>query len=466
VAFNKKFFWDRWKFLTLALACLLSPIAFASALSAMAPLKLKDNEWDEFRRNLQVVKQLGVEAISVDVWWGEVQRNGPQSFDWAYYDRLFQVIREEGLKISPILSTHACGGNVGDNVNIPLPDWVWAKRKNGALVQFVSEAGNANSDYVSYWATDTVIEDYKRFWRGFNRHYQSLVDDISEISVSMGPSGELHYPAYHGHDIDFNLAKWPHRGSFQAYGDLAKVDLQQYLRQKYSSVENLNRAWETGFQNFSQVEVPFFKNSPELSRSLNGSWLQKAQGADVFSWYHETLIKHANLVASEALAVFQKEGGALNKPLTFKIPGVHWQRRRHAELLNGLITPGEVRGESRAYSSIFESLRSLDTNSVPGFSLYTTAAASANISGPHPPFSRAQDLVKTFSDHSLQYGIPVKVENALASDLYSQSNLGVLEDNVGRLNIRGVTLLRMGDIVASPLAQESCSRMLRILLGR
>ena len=37
---------------------------------------------------------------------------------------LFQLARSHGLRVQTVLSFHACGGNVGDSTQIPLPSWV------------------------------------------------------------------------------------------------------------------------------------------------------------------------------------------------------------------------------------------------------------------------------------------------------------------------------------------------------
>src|SRR5688500_9637276 len=110
--------------------------AFAVNVTAMAPLMIGDphdvdgekshKAWTEFKeRLLKLKKENMIESVTVDVWWGLVQKDGPEEFDWYYYKKMASVIHEVGLKWTPILSIHACGSNVGDTVNFPLPSWVW-----------------------------------------------------------------------------------------------------------------------------------------------------------------------------------------------------------------------------------------------------------------------------------------------------------------------------------------------------
>ncbi len=48
----------------------------------------------------------------------------PRRYNWSGYRQLFALVRALGLKLQVVLSFHACGGNVGDNAQIPLPQWV------------------------------------------------------------------------------------------------------------------------------------------------------------------------------------------------------------------------------------------------------------------------------------------------------------------------------------------------------
>ena len=80
----------------------------------MAPLLVKDMA--AFNADLQKARAIGIKAVSVDVWWGIVEKNGDNQFDWTYYDTLFATIKANDLKIMPIMSFHKCGGNVNAQV--------------------------------------------------------------------------------------------------------------------------------------------------------------------------------------------------------------------------------------------------------------------------------------------------------------------------------------------------------------
>jgi beta-amylase len=57
------------------------------------------------------------------VQWGAVERQ-PRRYDWSGYRQVFELVKSLGLKLQAVMSFHACGGNVGDYAQVPLPQWV------------------------------------------------------------------------------------------------------------------------------------------------------------------------------------------------------------------------------------------------------------------------------------------------------------------------------------------------------
>lgn len=94
-------------------------------INLMAPLKVTD--FGAFHYELLLARDMGAEAITVDVWWGDVEGVADNQFDWSYYDTIFSMIRNAGLKIKPIMSFHQAGGNVGDTYYSFLPAWLWTQ---------------------------------------------------------------------------------------------------------------------------------------------------------------------------------------------------------------------------------------------------------------------------------------------------------------------------------------------------
>ena len=231
------------------------PVALGNpdfSANVMAPLKVTD--WADFEHDLAAVEAYGVDAVSVDVWWGDVEGRADNRFDWSYYDRVFRTITDAGLDIAPILSFHQCGGNVGDDYTSLLPSWLWEKYAGRSLggvrigpkgLQHRSEQGNWSPETVQGWADRLVANEYRDFTKAFTRHFQKRYGrDVVEINVSLGPSGELRYPSYNSHDTG---SGYPTRGALQSYSPLAVKSLQRWAIDRYDSLRGVNRAWDTQF---------------------------------------------------------------------------------------------------------------------------------------------------------------------------------------------------------------------------
>lgn len=93
---------------------------------------------------MQALKQIGVDGVMVDVWWGVVERIGPKEYDWAAYKQLMSMVKAAGLKLQATMSFHACGANVGDVYEIPLPSWVLEAALQDPDMLFTDQHGCAN----------------------------------------------------------------------------------------------------------------------------------------------------------------------------------------------------------------------------------------------------------------------------------------------------------------------------------
>ena len=70
-----------------------------------------------------------------------------------------RVVRFCGLLAQVVMSFHRCGGNVGDSVDIPIPDWVVkAKEKHGGLF-YQDQYGNVDTECLSLGADEEPVFD-------------------------------------------------------------------------------------------------------------------------------------------------------------------------------------------------------------------------------------------------------------------------------------------------------------------
>lgn len=317
-------------------------------IAVMAPLKLGNDEFADFDNRLKEARDIGVEAVTVDVWWGLVM----QTIDaacWDYYDKVFAEIDKAGLQIVPIMSFHRCGGGPSDDVNIPLPAWltdVVSENKISARdLLYQSETGHESSDAIPPWVAEEAPALYKEMYKfidGFIKHYKNdmLSKSFPEINISLGPTGELRYPAYSEEDG----WKFPHRGYYQCYSESARRSFLQW-------VKNHDCPWAKAYSD-SEVRVPNGQIPPGAGARADTfvaehQHLKPGYGRDFLAWYHQSLINHGKNILKTAIDAVKTNYKDVSKdsavPIVgMKIPGVHWQWRctgvpRYAELTAGLI---------------------------------------------------------------------------------------------------------------------------------
>ncbi|KAK1284065.1 Beta-amylase 7 [Acorus calamus] len=181
---------------------------------------------DGLMKQLRMLESINVDGVMVDCWWGIVEAHAPQEYNWNGYKRLFQIVRELKLKLQVVMSFHECGGNVGDDVCIPLPHWIAEIGRSNPDIFFTDKEGRRNPECLT-WGIDkervlrgrTAVEVYFDYMRSFRVEFNDFFEDgiISEIEVGLGPCGELRYPSYpvkHGW-------RYPGIGEFQSLVDHA-----------------------------------------------------------------------------------------------------------------------------------------------------------------------------------------------------------------------------------------------------
>ncbi|KAL2524618.1 Beta-amylase 5 [Abeliophyllum distichum] len=112
----------------------------------------RENEFpdqENLEKQLKNLKGAEVDGVMVDVWWGIIEAKGPKQYDWSSYKKLFQLVQKCGLRIQAIMSFHQCGGNVGDAVYIPIPDWVLAVGEQDPDIFYTNRSGTRDKEYLS-----------------------------------------------------------------------------------------------------------------------------------------------------------------------------------------------------------------------------------------------------------------------------------------------------------------------------
>ncbi|KAK1290103.1 Beta-amylase 7 [Acorus calamus] len=300
---------------------------------------------DGLLKQLGVLKSINVDGVMVDCWWGIVEAHAPQKYNWNGYKRLCQIVRELKLKLQVVMSFHECGGNVGDDVCIPLPHWVAEIGRSNPDIFFTDREGRRNPECLT-WGIDkervlrgrTAVEVYFDYMRNFRVEFDEFFEDstISEIEVGLGPCGELRYPSYpvkHGW-------RYPGIGEFQCYDQYILNSLRKAAEVRGHSL------WGRGPENAGS-----YNSQPhETGFFCDGGDYDSYYGRFFLGWYSQSLVDHADRVLFLAKLAFE------GTSIAAKVSGIHWWYKtasHAAELTAGFYNPCNRDG----YSSIAAMLK-------------------------------------------------------------------------------------------------------------
>ncbi|KAK9268615.1 hypothetical protein L1049_000372 [Liquidambar formosana] len=152
--------------------------------------------------SLKALKLAGVHGIAVEVWWGIVERSSPFAYNWSLYEELFKLISEMGLKLHVSLSFHSnMHSSSREKGGVSLPLWILEIGELNKNIYYRDRNGFSNNDYLTLgvdqlplFSGRTALQCYEDFMFSFVNRFESFIGSvIEEISVGLGPSGELRY---------------------------------------------------------------------------------------------------------------------------------------------------------------------------------------------------------------------------------------------------------------------------------
>ncbi|CAI9090325.1 OLC1v1025075C1 [Oldenlandia corymbosa var. corymbosa] len=387
----------------------------------------------------QLVKLRGaeVDGIMVDVWWGIVESKGPKQYDWSAYRDLFQLVRSYKLRIQAIMSFHQCGGNVGDDVFIPLPARVLEIGDEDPDIYYTNRSGNRNRECLSLGVDNlplfqgrTAIQIYSDYMNSFRENMADFLDTgtIVEIEVGLGPAGELRYPSY----VETQGWKFPGTGEFQCYDKYLRADFEEAA--KMAGHPEWTMPDNAGNYNDTPERTGFF--------GADKTYVSE-QGKFFLVWYSNKLLIHGDQILEEANKIFV----GCKVKLATKVSGIHWwyNDETHAAEL----TAGYYNVENRdGYRPI---ARMLSRHYA---CLNFTCLEMRDSEHPAKAKSGPQKLVQQVLSAGWRENIDVAGENALSRydrNCYNQILLNSRPNGVNNLirtknlKLSGFTYLRLSD---------------------
>ena len=368
------------------------------------------NDPEALERGLRALSEIGVEGVMIDVWWGIVERDGPRKYDWAAYREVIDMIKDAGLKVQAVMSFHACGANVGDVVEIPLPDWVLEAGKKDPDLFFTDQYGYRNPECISLWADNaatlagrTPMNTYKDFMISFRNTFKAeLGTTLTEIAVGCGPCGELRYPAYPENRFAQKASQWrfPGIGEFQCYDQRSLLSLSRAASEAGHIEWGGSGPHDTGGYNNLPFETGFFRYD-------GGSW-DSEYGSFFLSWYSSELVNHGDRMLEMTKRVFDKRGVTL----AIKCAGVHWWynvRSHAAELTAGYFNTraGEFVPERDGYAPIVRVCKKH------GARLNFTCVEMHDSDHPWYCYCGPEGLLRQIRSACARFDVPFAGENAL-----------------------------------------------------
>ncbi|XP_056699383.1 inactive beta-amylase 4, chloroplastic isoform X2 [Spinacia oleracea] len=328
--------------------------------------------------SLKALKLAGVHGIAIEVWWGIVEHTSPHAYDWSLYEELFKLVSEAGLKMHIAMCFHSnvhLSSQQKGCVNLPL--WI---QKIGAVdrdIFYRDRNGNFCDDYLTLGVDDlplfcgrTALQCYEDFIFSFLEKFDLLIGHvIEEISVGLGPAGELRYPA---HSCADSRWRFPGIGEFQCYDKYMMEDLKIAACQEGKPQWGGNGPQDAGCYNSSPLGVPFFEGGQKSFLSDYGHFF--------LEWYSGKLIHHADAIlgkAADMLKKYQKDD-ATSVLLVAKIGAIYWwyQTLSHAaELTAGYYNTAQRDGYDPLALVLFRHgaalhlscLEMMDTETSPGY---------------------------------------------------------------------------------------------------
>jgi hypothetical protein len=181
------------------------------------------------------------------------------------------------------------------------PVWLRDQQKEKCTLMRCMEHGQ-EANYLSIFDPRTILW-YDHFYRNLRDHFGRRIDGV--YACILGPYGEGNYP--------LPVSAWVNMGHcHEGYwcGDaFALRAFQVAMKQRYSKIGKLNRAWGVNYRSFDQIRMPQeladgkFKPSPAAFPKAQ----DKRRWLDFITWYHQAIIDFTEQSIKVALKYFPAE---------------------------------------------------------------------------------------------------------------------------------------------------------------
>ena len=201
--------------------------ARATMLSEITPASR-----EEWKKDIQQIKSLGFNSVKTWVEWSHCEpKRGEYNFE--NLRMVFELAQEAGLKV--IIQVY------GESA----PDWVGKVYPDGL---FEAHTG----DKIEPQVAPGYCIDHSGVREAFLKFYE----ETSRIAVS--------FPNFYGWDLwsEPHIVQWGWPGWIPdpqyCFCDNTQARFREWLKQKYSTLEELNKSWYRNFEKWEDVSAPRF----------------------------------------------------------------------------------------------------------------------------------------------------------------------------------------------------------------
>lgn len=208
------------------------------------------------RKRFDVFKENGVEVLRVEVDWAMLETSENQWNDNHAIFNYLKIAKEYDFRIKLILG-----------VMMAPPAWYLDAHPEARLID---QNGGTTGNTMSYWYPDlknVITEKSNKIVKMLKD--KGLWDQIDYIIPTLGSAGEPIYPPLWTLPSSFT------EHTFWGYSASAKSSFKDYIKNKYSSIDQANSAWGTFFNSWDEVTV--FQ-----PKTLTGQYWD-----DMLTWYRD-----------------------------------------------------------------------------------------------------------------------------------------------------------------------------------
>lgn len=227
------------------------------------------------REALLRAKEAGATAIQIYTFWKDFEPIEKGNFDWSFYDREVELIRETGLKYVPFILM---------GPKYASPSW-WLNSKEHKGLRCLEH--HRTSPIESIWNVK-FRKEITRVLEAFAKHYLPM-DVLESIQPGIcGDYGEAIFPVHGNWPGDYHT----HQG-YWCDDEEARKDFQTAMLKKYKELDHLNRTWKTNYQDIKEV-VPVLPHEITSRVAL----------FDMIEWYRKSMTDFAGFWLQECRRIF------------------------------------------------------------------------------------------------------------------------------------------------------------------